>query len=266
MVGDSVFPNSVFTTSVKQQLGVATNTEDAGSLCKFCGTVRDFYGIHDQSCTCGGDINIRHNEVRDLIHGFAQRGQCRPVLERVGLLAEPGVLLDMRRPADVLIEQALSNSPDTSAYARLALDVKVINSLGTSHIDATRADPLVAMEAYHDKALAHQQTEARCRHQGITYVPMVFTAQGGMAKRAEAVLHQIAEKMAKAEGKSHAKAFGEMVECISGCLAKHRAQATLRRSGRRPLAGPSPGPAESLLVAARREDDGAGDSEDDIAS
>jgi hypothetical protein len=95
---------------------------------------------------------------------------------------------------------------------------------------------------------------------------MVFTAQGGMAKRAEAVLHQIAENMAKVEGKSHAEAVGEMVECSYGCLAKNRARANLRRTGRRPLARRSPGPEELLLVAARREDDGPRDSEDDISS
>ena len=76
------------------------------AVCRYCGAARDPRGIHDRSCTFGGDVVLRHNLVRDLIFEFARRALLNPILERVGLLAEPGVLLDLRRPADVLIEGA----------------------------------------------------------------------------------------------------------------------------------------------------------------
>ena len=107
----------------------------------------------------------RHNEIRDIIFSFAQRGRLNPELERTGLLAEQGVLLDLRRPADVLINEALHNSsrpPDTPSPTKTALDIKIINALGATHRDATRHHPLVAAEAYHNKALGHQQTEHLC--------------------------------------------------------------------------------------------------------
>lgn len=243
VVGDTVFPNNLLITSVMQLLGVASTADAAGSLCKFCGMVRDARGIHDRSCTGGGDITMRHNAVRDLIFAFAARGFLKPVLERVGLLSEPGVLLDLRRPADVLIESALNSvpgAPGSSPMTRLALDVKVINALGAGHLEATRGDPLAAAEAYHDKALNMQQTAALCDAQGVTYVPMVFTAQGGIARRAEAILHQIAAKVAEAEGLSEPEAFDEIAGDISVSLARHGARSTLRRCAAVRAAGAAP--------------------------
>lgn len=73
------------------------------------------------------------------MYRFARSAWLAPVLERLGSLAEPGMLLDMRRPADVLTEQALEpRAPntcagDTSTSTRLALDVRVINSIGRGH-------------------------------------------------------------------------------------------------------------------------------------
>ena len=143
-------------------------------------------------------------------------------------------LLDLWRPADVLIEGAVNgqaSQPGASLLDRLALDVKVINAVGASHASATAEDPLAAMATYHDQALAHQQTAALCQAQGITYVPLVFSVQSGMAKRAEAVLHQLAAKVAEVEGQAAHEAFGEIADTIFSSLARHGARATVRRAG-----------------------------------
>eukprot|EP00973_Karenia_brevis_P039155 5408177-Karenia_brevis.AAC.1 len=91
----------------------------------------DLKGIHDLSCTCGGDITLRHNHIRDIIFAYAKRAALRPQLEKAGLLHEPGIFLQMRRPADVLVE-GLGQASGLSAgvNVRVALDVKVINALG----------------------------------------------------------------------------------------------------------------------------------------
>ena len=73
--------------------------------------------------------------------------------------------------------------------SKLALDIKVINSLGHAHIEATADDALAALDAYHDAAMAHHDTARLCADRGITYMPMVFSSQRGVSKRAEAVLH-----------------------------------------------------------------------------
>lgn len=76
--------------------------------------------------------------MRDIIFEYAKRGALRPQLEEAGLLDEPGIFLQMRRPADVLVEGLGVGSREASSESVwLALDIKVINAVGADHFDAT---------------------------------------------------------------------------------------------------------------------------------
>ncbi len=86
---------------------------------------------------------MRHNAVTDIV--LAKWGQLKPELESAGLLTEQGIMLELRRPADVLIEGPLTGD-SLGFQERFALDVKVINVLGQCQADATCTDPLVIME------------------------------------------------------------------------------------------------------------------------
>ncbi len=178
----------------------------------------------------------RHKTVRDIIFKFASKAHLNPELERTGLLADPHVLIDLRRPADVMIEELLmpggNNRTGRGPLLRTALDIKVINALGAKHIEATRRGPTNAAEDYHDWAMNHENTAAACEAVGVTYAPLVFTAQGGMAARAEAVCQQIACQIAASTGRSQAEAFAEMADEISTSLAFQAARARARRSRR----------------------------------
>ena len=77
----------------------------------------------------------RHNMIRDKIFKHASRAHLNPELDRTGLLADPHVLIDLRRPADVMIEELLmpgggNNRTGRGPMTRTALDIKVINALG----------------------------------------------------------------------------------------------------------------------------------------
>jgi hypothetical protein len=216
--GDMAFPNAFLVTAIKQHLGVATLAGSPSSaVCRYCGDVRDARGIHDRSCCAGGDNGVRHDAVRDYISCVASRAQLDPKVERTGLLAEPGVLLDWRRPADVFIEDwRLHGGPVVAD--RLAIDVKVINALAPAHLDATSREPCGAATAYFEKVCAQNQTAARCAAQGILYLPAVFTVQGGFEKRAEALLQQLAAKVASNEGTDQKKVYHEIANDISSIL------------------------------------------------
>ena len=75
-----------------------------GASCRFCNAVLDTKGIHAASCMAGGDVNLRHNSVRDIIYRFCCRAVLHAEVEKGGLLDEPGIFLDLARPADVLID------------------------------------------------------------------------------------------------------------------------------------------------------------------
>ena len=87
----------------------------------------------------------------------------------------------------------------------------------------------VASTAYREAQMALNQTAARCSANGVSYEPLVFTVQGGIETRAEALLSRIAKEISEAEGTSQAAVKKEMLEAISVSLARAASKAVLRR-------------------------------------
>ena len=142
-------------------------------------------------------------------------------------------MLELRRPADVLIDWAAN--PTRAAgpavlFERVALDIKVINALGAGHADPFENDPHAAMDRYHQHACSLQDTARRCQQQGITYMPVVFTAQGGIGRHAEHAIGRIAAVIAANRGSDAPSEKARIFERISGSLARSAARAIARRS------------------------------------
>ena len=207
-------------TSVAARLGV--DVYDSEVSCFYCGEVVDKLGLHCQSCTAGGDIVVRHNDLRNLLYHFAKRGRLRPELEKAGLLQEDAIIVNLRRPADVLVDGNSSSDGAGSVrrFLKTAWDVKVINSLGQGHLDATLQGSTLAAEAYRMQQLEHLNTASLCAEKGINYVPLVFTTQGGIERHAEATLGQLAEAVAKAEEKEAGVVKSDLLEQISLSIAR----------------------------------------------
>ena len=212
--------------AVTAGLHLGVDVMKGGHLCKFCGEVVDSRGIHCLSCMSGGDVTLRHHRVRNIVYRFACRGQLNAELEKAGVLDEDGVFVDLCRPADVMVEGLESAG---RGVERLALDIKVINALGAGHFADALDGPLVAAQKYRDSACSRNNVHARCAEKGVRYEPLVFTAQGGCEKRAEAILSQIADSVAKAECRDVGKVKAELLETISMSIAKSAAKAIARR-------------------------------------
>ena len=118
----------------------------------------------------------------------------------------------------------------SSRFARTALDVKVINSLGPEHASATLQSPLAAAEAYRLQQMEHLNTAQQCAEHGICYTPLVFTRQGGCERHAEALLSQLASAVAKAELRQASAVKTELLEHIALCIARSSASAVHRRA------------------------------------
>ena len=154
------------------------------------------------------------------------RGHLNPELEKAGILSEDGVFLDLSRPADVMVEGL---DPGGRGTDRVALDIKVINALGAGHYQDTLEGPLVAAEKYRETACTRGNVRARCAEMGVRYEPLVFTAQGGCEKQAEAIISQIADKVSQMEGRDAGKIKAEMLEAICTSIMKSVATAVARR-------------------------------------
>ena len=187
---------------------------------------------------------LRHNAVRDIVFEFARRGQLQPVLEKAGNLDEPGVLVSLRRPADVLVDSLSSGARQQQqqrpqeAPNQVALDIKVINALGQGHYEKTLNGPHAAAVAYRQHQQQHQNTGAQCAAVGICYEPLVFTAQGACEPHAEAILNQIVQAVADTEAAPKAHVKSELMEKISLSIARSVARAVARRAPPKPLGPP----------------------------
>ena len=221
---DKHFTGNELVSSIRLTLGV--DVCDGRSLCKFCATPIDAKGIHPSSCGGGGDCIVRHNEVRDKLFKWSQRGRLNPELEKAGILNEDAVMVCLRRPADVLVDNP------SNRLEKVALDVKVINSLGPSHFNSTLVSSLAAADEYRLEVMEHLDTASRCAERNVRYEPMVFTAQGGIQSNAESLLTLISESVAKAEGTHPELVKAEIVQDLSRSLARAAARALARRTPR----------------------------------
>ena len=87
-----------FATAVAYRLGVDQEPSDPRP-CRFCSAARDVRGLRDLSCTAGGDVAQRHNQVRDLVYDLARRARTNPRMEQQGLLTEPGFFSGFASPS-----------------------------------------------------------------------------------------------------------------------------------------------------------------------
>ena len=98
----AAFANGQFTLALSFRMGLPVCQHEPGA-CRLCTLPRDQWGARDLSCTSGGDVTHRHNAVRDLVYEFSRRAHVEPILEKAGVLADPAVVVELRRPADVLL-------------------------------------------------------------------------------------------------------------------------------------------------------------------
>ncbi len=233
---DTSLSNCQFRDNVALQLGV--EVLDEMRPCRFCGAVCDLFGRHCLSCTAGGDSTLVHNEVRDEVFSWCGRARLRPELEKSGLLHQIGVPGNKRRPADVLVCRAagfLQGLPGGTApegCTKVALDFAVINALGEQHHQRTADRPLSAAVAYSEQKAQYQNTASRCAQVGVAFEPVVIEAQGGIEPRAAALLHRIADAVAKAEGTDAADAKRQLLQRIALILARANSRSIAKRSCR----------------------------------
>ena len=74
-------------------------------------------------------------------------------------------------------------------------------------------------------------TAAICQAQGITYKPLVFSAQGGVSREAEDLITQLAKRVEQHEGKPAGLVKREFLEDVSLFLLRQAVRAHARRSG-----------------------------------
>ena len=156
----------------------------------------------------------------------------RPLLEPPGVLMRQGQQPErsQRRPADVLL--TLSSWPGSvgDAFAKVAIDFAIINAMGPSHLAATlEGSGTAAASAYADRKRTLNNTAARCRENGVLFLPVVFTAQGGLEPGAAKTLEVIHRAASAHSGKSLPETRLQFSETVSISIVRANARASRRR-------------------------------------
>ena len=141
-------------------------------------------------------------------------------------------MVNLRRPADILVDHRGQSRDQQRRWERTALDVKIINALGQTHLEESMNDGLAAAESYRQQQIEHLRTGALCAAQNVSYQPLVFTIQGGCERHAEAILSRITAAVAKCESVSAMEVKAELMQRISLTLARAAARAIERRRDR----------------------------------
>jgi len=161
---------------------------------------------HDTSCSVGGDVVRRHDLMLDRIFSCAQGPRLRPAFELAGPLSELGSLVDPRRFVGVPMTDRRARRPRATAMP-VHCPVCHLRSSPNAWITALAPKPMVstlelptaAFEAY-PGAFALSTAAARCNVGRFFRVPMVFAVESSSCPLAEAVLRDLAAKLAPRKG------------------------------------------------------------------
>jgi len=115
-----------------------------------------------------------------------------------------------------------------------ALDFAVTSGMRLDSVGAPIEDPAFALAKYEDFKCSHFGTEALCREQGFSLLPMVMEAVGGgWGKTARCFWSELAKSSAFARGELETDSTSAIFlrQQLSMVLHRENARACLRRFG-----------------------------------
>ena len=223
----------LFRTMIQRWLRVPVF--DAEYHCPLCDDVIDRYGDHCLTCACGGDRTRRHNLLRNEAFHICNSAGLNPELEKPGLLQPRPIngavqengsireLESMRRPADVYLPRWKRGTP-------AALDFAVTSGLRSNMVDRSAVDGKAATTSYEDFKRSHLETEAKCREEGITFIPMICEADGGgWGEAAHQVWSELAKRKAIIAGEQDSITATRLLQSLGVILHRENARSILRR-------------------------------------
>ncbi len=192
--------------------------------------------------------------LRDLILRWARAAGHAAVAEKQGLLpprppiggawengtagADARCRPEARRPADVYLPSWCGGRP-------ASVDLAVTSGLQAGLQNVSALDGGAAAARYADRKRAYLDTATLCDDAGLTFVPFVFEAEGGVGREGRAVLSGLARDAARLTGETPS-ARGELaMQALSVALQRANALAIARRA-----TGSAP-PLSAPLAAAR---------------
>ena len=151
--------------------------------CPECGGDADRFGDHQVGCGGNGDRISRHNALRDVLFTAAQSAALSPAREASGVVPD-----SLSRPADILL-------PTWSQGRPAALDIHVISPLQQQTVHGAASTPGHALQVGVQRKLTSHLSA--CRSAGVTFIPVVAEALGGLAEDTISIIKSFGESIAQ---------------------------------------------------------------------
>ena len=111
-----------------------------------------------------------------------------------------------------------------------ALDFAVTSGLRSNIVDRSAVDNKAATSHYEDFKRTHLQTEAKCREEGILFIPMICEADGGgWGEAAQQVWSELAKRKAIIAGERDSITATRLLQSLGIILHRENARSILRR-------------------------------------
>ena len=135
-----------------------------------------------------------------------------------------------------------------------ALDFAVTSGLRLGEISNSLRDRSTACADYESRKRSFLDTEALCKQEGITFVPMVVEASGGgWGAEARGLFKEVAKTSARLTGDPPSVKQEQLLQSLSVCFHRGNARAILRRAPAIPSARSAMALAQAALARAQAE-------------
>jgi hypothetical protein len=217
----SVMPSTVNGTALSEQeyrdamlLRYGRSPGDLQPLCDGCG--KKFSVRHALECKKGGNVILRHNEIRDELVDLASKAIIPSAVRNEPLIYSscPAVKMSELDPTNPAVSRSLHKSRDEtrgdvcirglwSRGTDCIIDVRVTDTDAKSNL--TR-DPAKVLEV-HEKEKKNKYLKA-CLEQRRDFTPFVVSTDGLIGKEAKTSLKKLSSLLAEKWGKSYSEVCG----------------------------------------------------------
>ena len=112
------------------------------------------------------------------------------------------------------------------------MDFAVTSGIRQSTAQASIQDPSSAVTAYEDFKRNHLDTARLCNEEGLSFVPVVVEANGGLwGPSARKIFSELAKTRSVHSGEQKDKILGQLYQKLDVVLQRENSRAILRRMG-----------------------------------
>ena len=184
----------------------------SGADCPKCGShFMDVFGDHALTCSTGGDLIARHNNIRNLLYHFCKASSLNPSLETNHLSSS-----NNRRPGDITI-------PNWSRGSLLALDVTICSPLQASLITQAAEKQGVAASRAEERKFG--QFNGHCQSDGVVFSPFAMETSAGLGEHALKFAKELAARHADNNFRDRSQSSRDFFQRLSDEL--HRSNAVM---------------------------------------